>query len=79
MAEDQDIELRQSYRRTIMKLAQDQRFRRHPKNYRRAHKADRKMKIIAGHIERELERKLPAGQQQTELSLFKKGIETKAH
>jgi transposase, IS5 family len=72
IAEEQGIELRQSYRCTIKKLARDQRFRRHPKNFWRARKADRKMKTIAGRLAREMERKLPAGLYQTELALFKK-------
>ncbi|MEO7044978.1 MAG: hypothetical protein ABI091_06690 [Ferruginibacter sp.] len=72
IAEDQNIELRQSYRCTVKKLGLDQRFRRHPKNYKKARKADRKMRTIAGRLVRELERKLPAGRHQTELVLFKK-------
>ncbi|MGH2564258.1 MAG: IS5 family transposase [Ginsengibacter sp.] len=77
VAGEQNIELRQSYRCTVKKLGLDQRFRRHPKNYRRARKADRKMKTIAGRLVRELERKLPAGLHQTELVLFKKVLKQK--
>jgi len=77
IATEQDIELRQSYRCTVKKLALDQRFRRHPKNYRRARKADRKMRTIAGRLVRELERKLPAGLHQTKLALFKKVLKQK--
>ncbi len=77
IAEKQNIELRQSYRCTIKKLSLDQRFRRHPKNYKRARKADRKMKTIAGRLVRELERKLPQGLYQTELVLFKKVLKQK--
>lgn len=72
MAEKQDIELRQSYIRTLKKLSLDQRFRNHPKNYKRARKADRKVKTIAGRLVRELERKLPAGLYAAELVLFNK-------
>lgn len=79
IAGEQGIELRQSYRCTVKKLALDQRFRRHPRNYRRARKADRKMKTIAGRLVRELERKLPAGLYQTELALFKKVLKQKRH
>src|SRR5450755_965003 len=61
IAEEQGIELRQSYRCTIKKLARDQRFRRHPKNFWRARKADRRMKTIAGRLVREMERKLAGG------------------
>ena len=77
IAEEHNIELRQSYRCTIKKLAQNQRFRRHPSNYMKARKADRKMKTIAGRLVRELERKLPAGLYQTELALFKKVLKQK--
>src|ERR1043166_4950164 len=38
IAQDQGIELRQSYRCTIKKLAYQQRFRNHPKNYKKARK-----------------------------------------
>src|ERR1700683_4534806 len=79
IAEEQGIELRQSYRCTIKKLSRDQRFRRHPKNYMRARKADRKMKTIAGRLVRELDRKLPANLHETELALFKKVLAQKRH
>jgi transposase, IS5 family len=72
IAEKENIELRQSYIRTIKKLSFDQRFRNHPKNYKKARKADRKVKTIAGRLVRELDRKLPAGLYATELVLFQK-------
>lgn len=59
IAIDEHVELRQSYSRTLKKLAVDQRFRNHPKNKHKARKADRKVKTIAGRLVRELERKLP--------------------
>jgi IS5 family transposase len=77
IAEEQGLELRQSYSRTVKKLAQEQRFRRHPKNYKRARKADRKIKTIAGRLVRELERKLPAGLHTDDLELFKKVLQQK--
>jgi transposase, IS5 family len=77
IAEEQGIELRQSYRCTIEKLARDQRFRRHPKNFRKARKADRRIKTIAGRLVREMDRKLPASLYQTELTLFKKVLSQK--
>jgi len=39
-----DIELRQSYTRTVKKLLMEQRFRNHPKNKGRARKAEHKVK-----------------------------------
>jgi IS5 family transposase len=77
IAVDQNIELRQSYTRTIKKLLMEQRFRHHPKNKGRARKADRKIKTIAGRLVRELERKLTAGLHQDTLELFKKVLAQK--
>ncbi|MDQ3683598.1 MAG: IS5 family transposase [Bacteroidota bacterium] len=77
IAEDKQIELRQSYSRTIKKLAEQQRFRNHPKNHKRARKADKKIKTIAGRLVRELERKLPAGVHADNLMLFKKVLQQK--
>ncbi len=68
----ENIELRQSYTRTVKKLLMEQRFRNHPKNKGRARKADRKVKTIAGRLVREIERKLTPGLHQDTLELFKK-------
>jgi IS5 family transposase len=43
----------------LKKLSFEQRFSRHPKHKKRAAKASRKVKTIAGRLVRELERKLP--------------------
>jgi len=59
IAQKEGIKLRQSYRRTTKKLVLAQRFRNHPKNYKKATKAARKLKTIAGRLMRDLERKLP--------------------
>jgi len=77
IAREEQIELRQSYRCTVKKLAVQQRFRNHPKNYRKARKADKKIKTIAGRLVRELERKLPAGAHAEDLVLFKKVLQQK--
>lgn len=58
IVEKENLPLRQSYRRTTKKLGLDQRFRNHPKNKKRAKKADAKIKTIAGRLLRELERNL---------------------
>ena len=52
------LPMRQSYKRKVKELARDRRFRNHPKNRKKALKADRKMKTIAGRLVRELERNL---------------------
>ena len=77
IANEQQIELRQSYSQTLKKLATQQRFGNHPKNHKGARKADRKVKTIAGRLVRELERKLPAGMRADELTVFKKVLSQK--
>lgn len=52
------LPMRQSYKFKMKELARDQRFRNHPKSKKKAAKADRKMKTIAGRLVRELERNL---------------------
>src|SRR5690606_4131999 len=54
-----NLPVRQSYVRVLKKLGVDQRFRNHPKNKGRARKADRKVRVIAGRLVREIERHLP--------------------
>ena len=55
-----------------------QRFAHHPKNYKKAQSAKRKMKTIAGRLVRELTRKLPQGSiYRKELDLFKQVINQK--
>lgn len=77
IASKEDIELRQSYTRTVRRLLMEQRFRNHPKNKGRARKADRKVKTIAGRLVRELDRKLTPSMHQDLLSLFKKVLAQK--
>jgi IS5 family transposase len=72
IAEEEGLEIRQSYTRILKKLLMDQRFRNHPKNKGRARKADKKVKTIAGRLVRELERKLSPSLHQSILALFKK-------
>jgi transposase, IS5 family len=79
IADKEDIELRQSYTRTLKKLSLDQRFRNHPRNHKKARKADRRVKTIAGRLVRELKRKLPAGLYAPELALFSKVLSQKRH
>jgi len=76
IARNEGIELRQSYTCTLKKLAVEQRFNHHPKNRKKAMKANRKVKTIAGRLVRELERKLP--QEHTHgshLELFRKVLQ----
>lgn len=59
IAKKEGVELRQSYKRTAKNLVLAQRFAHHPKNYKKAEAAKRKLKTIAGRLVRELGRKLP--------------------
>jgi IS5 family transposase len=77
IADKENIELRQTYTRTLKRLLMDQRFRNHPKNKGKAKKADKKIKTIAGRLVRELERKLPPSLHQGHLTLFKKVLAQK--
>ena len=55
---DKCLPLRQSYTRTLKGIYRSQRFRNHPKNRKKALKADRQLKTIAERLVRELERNL---------------------
>jgi len=73
IAINEGIVLRQSYKRILKQLMIDQRFREHPKRRKKANAAARKIKIIAGRVVRDLERKLNAeqlGRYEQDLLLF---------
>ncbi|WP_295716741.1 IS5 family transposase [Mucilaginibacter sp.] len=59
LADEEGIDLRQSYRRVVKKLGYQQRFKNTKTGARDARKANKKIKIIAGRLVRELARKLP--------------------
>lgn len=59
IADEQGTGFRQSYRRVIKKLSYQQRFKNRKNGARDARKANKKIKIIAGRLVRELARKLP--------------------
>jgi len=58
ISDREDINLRQSYKRTVKQLMIDQRFREHPRRRKKANAAARKLKTIAGRLVREIERNL---------------------
>lgn len=58
LSKELELPVRQSYRRVLKSLYREQRFRNHPKNNKRALRADKKVKTIAGRLLRELERNL---------------------
>jgi IS5 family transposase len=80
IAKNEDVELRQSYTRTVDKLKIIQRLRKNKGGDKKARKATRRIKTIAGRLVRELERKLPSNRlahYSTELNLFKKILSQK--
>jgi transposase, IS5 family len=60
LADRNGVKLRRRYRKAVRHCVLAQRWRRDPKKRKAAHRALRKMKIIAGRLIRELERKLPS-------------------
>ena len=68
-----NLPMRQSYTFVLKEIYRDQRFRNHPRNRRKAVKADKRLRTIAGRLVRELERNLGEhGQHDELLSIFKK-------
>ena len=68
-----NLPMRQSDTFVLKGIYRDQRFRNHPKNRRKAIKADKRLRTIAGRLVRELERNLGQNRQHDELlSIFKK-------
>lgn len=60
LADHNGVKLRRRYRKAVRQGVMAQRWRRDPRKRKAAHRALRKMKVIAGRLIRELERKLPA-------------------
>jgi IS5 family transposase len=63
IARQENIELRQTYTRTLKQLMIDQRFHSHPKRKKKAKAALRKIKTIAGRQVRDIERQFTQEQQ----------------
>ena len=80
IAENEQVELRQSYSQTIKKLSAIQRFQKNKHGAKPAKKASKKIKTIAGVLVRELHRKLPAdrlNKHSNTLSLYEKVLAQK--
>jgi len=80
IAETENIELRQSYTRTVKKLSVLQRMRKNKGGDVKARKANKKIKTIAGRLIRDVERKLPGftlAKYSVDLELFKKILNQK--
>jgi len=78
IAEDEEMDLRQSYSRTLPKLRYQLRGRNHPKTKLKSIKAQKKIKTIASRLVREVERKLePQNPYINELVMFNKILSQK--
>jgi transposase, IS5 family len=80
IADEEQIELRQSYTQTVKKLSTIQRFRKNKNGAKSAKKASKKVKTIAGVLVRELKRKLTAEKllkHNTSLNLYEKVLNQK--
>ena len=78
IVEKEGLPLRQSYSRTLKSIFRDQRFRKHPKNWKKARKADKKLRTIAGRLLRELQRNLGDNHKYDEqISIFVRVVEQK--
>jgi IS5 family transposase len=60
LADRNGLRLRRRYRKAVRQCVLAQRWRKAPKKRKAAHRALRKLKVVAGRLIRELERKLPA-------------------
>jgi len=58
------IQLRQSYVRELKQLMIDQRFHNHPRRMKKARAAARRIKVIAGRVVRDIERKMNNAQRE---------------
>ena len=70
IAKKEKINQRQTYVRTSKQLVRETYNRKHPKRRKKAIKADRKLKTIAGRLLRELQRELP----KQKLALYQKEL-----
>lgn len=80
IANKEQIQLRQTYSRTLKKLSYQQRFRKSKKNQSLARKADKKIKTISGRLVRDIERKLSPMQMRkyaAELELYNQVLRQK--
>ena len=59
LADRNGVKLRRRYRKAVRQCVMAQRWRKDPKKRKAAHRALRKLKVMAGRLIRELERKLP--------------------
>jgi len=75
IADKEGIELRQTYKRELKQLMIDQRFHSHPRRRKKARAAARRIKVIAGRVVRDIDRKMNIGQKEKyapQLAIFNK-------
>ena len=73
LVKELNLPVRQSYTFVLKGIYRDQRFRNHPKNRKKALKADKRLRTIAGRLVRELKRNLGENRTYDDLlSIFEK-------
>jgi IS5 family transposase len=80
LADGNGVKLRRRYRKAVRQCVMAQRWRKDPKQRKTAQRALRKMKVIAGRLLRELERKLPAArhaEQREHFALYRRVLRQK--
>ena len=70
LADRNGVKLRRRYRKAVRHCVMAQRWRKDPRKRKTAHRALRKLKVMAGRLIRELERKLPETAQQEQRENF---------
>lgn len=81
LADGNGVRLRRRYRKAVRQCVMAQRWRKDRKKRKAAQRAWRKMKVIAGRLIRELERKLPASvcaEQRGSLALYRRVLRQKS-
>jgi IS5 family transposase len=75
LVKELNLPIRQSYTFVLKGIYRDQRFRNHPKNRKKALKADKRLRTIAGRLVRELKRNLGENRAYDDLlSIFEKRL-----
>ena len=78
IVETEGLPMRRSYTRKLKAIYRDQRLRNHPRNHKKAKKADRELRTIAGRLLRELQRNLNGNHSYDEqISIFIKVVNQK--
>lgn len=82
LADAHGVPLRRRYRKEVRARLMAQRWRKDPRKRKAAHKAQRRLRTIAGALIRELERKLPGkvvDEQREDFSLYRRVLRQQRH